>query len=73
MHYSWIIDVLQDLQAFARTNGMAELAAQLDNTSKLAEVEIAQLISSPSGGVTVGDGSAAAADHRGFAERLHAW
>ena len=72
MRYSWIIDVLQDLQVFALSNGMAELAGQLAETSKLAEVEIAQRTVSTAKGA-IGDGSAALSDHREPAGRSYAW
>ena len=42
MSRAWIIDVLTDLQSFARANGMPLLAAHLDDTRALASEEIAR-------------------------------
>ena len=39
--YEWILDVLEDLKAFARCNGLNDLAEQLDDTSLVAVVELA--------------------------------
>ena len=36
----WIIEVLTDLKVFARQNGMAELATQLDTTLAVAQAEL---------------------------------
>jgi hypothetical protein len=41
MGHDWILDVLADLKTFARTNDMPTLAAQLDDASYVAQVEIA--------------------------------
>ncbi|SLN22466.1 hypothetical protein PEL8287_00982 [Roseovarius litorisediminis] len=41
MHNEWILDVLADLKAFARKNGMNVLAEQLDDTRLLAATELA--------------------------------
>jgi hypothetical protein len=41
MGHDWILDVLADLQTFARANGMPTLAAQLTDASYVAQVEIA--------------------------------
>ena len=41
MGHDWILDVLTDLKTYARANGMATLAAQLDDASFVAQVEIA--------------------------------
>lgn len=41
MGHDWIVDVLKDLQAYASSNGMPSLAAQLDDTEIVAKVEIA--------------------------------
>jgi hypothetical protein len=43
MHYGWILDVLDDLKAFARGNGLPSLAEQLEDTSLVAAAEIAQV------------------------------
>ncbi len=40
MGHQWIIDVLADLRTFAQTNGMPQLAAELDDVSRKASVEI---------------------------------
>ncbi len=42
MQYEWILDVLTDLKAFAKGNGLTALAEQLDDTSLVAAAEIAQ-------------------------------
>lgn len=36
----WIMEVLCDLRAFARKNGMPELATELDNTVAVAAREL---------------------------------
>lgn len=41
MAHDWIIDVLTDLKAFARANGLPALAEHLDETHLVAQVEIA--------------------------------
>lgn len=41
MTQDWILDVLFDLKTFARDNGMAALAEQLDDTAIVAMSEIA--------------------------------
>jgi len=56
MHYDWILDVLTDLRAFAATNGLTDLAAQLDDTSAVAATEIARSVG------VAGRGSTAYAD-----------
>ena len=43
MTNDWILDVLADLKAFARTNGMTVLAEQLDDAVLIAAAEIASL------------------------------
>ncbi len=40
MGHDWILDVLADLQTFAKANGMPTLAAQLTDASFVAEAEI---------------------------------
>jgi hypothetical protein len=42
MSQEWIVDVLADLQSFARQNGMSSLAEQLDDTMMVAAAELAQ-------------------------------
>lgn len=44
MGNDWIIDVLADLRAFAQKNDLPLLAVQLDETSLVAQAEIAQLV-----------------------------
>ena len=39
----WILDVLADLKAFARKNGLVALAEQLDDTSLVAATELASI------------------------------
>jgi hypothetical protein len=41
MKNDWIIDVLADLNSFAKSNGLPELAKQLEETAILASVELA--------------------------------
>lgn len=41
MGHDWILDVLADLQTFARVNEMPTLAAQLTDASYVARAEIA--------------------------------
>ncbi len=43
MGHDWILDVLADLKTYARSNGMLSLAAQLDDASFVAQVEVASL------------------------------
>lgn len=43
MGHDWILDVLTDLKAFARANGMPSLASQLDDASFVAQAEISSL------------------------------
>lgn len=40
MKQDWILDVLNDLKAFARDNGLPTLAEQLDDTAIVALSEI---------------------------------
>ena len=42
MHYQWILDVLHDLRAFAKANGLQALAEQLDDTTLVAAADIVQ-------------------------------
>lgn len=42
MQNEWILDVLVDLQAFARQNGLNALAEQLEDTRLLAALELAR-------------------------------
>lgn len=41
MQNEWILDVLSDLRAFARQNGMSGLAEHLDDTRLVALAEMA--------------------------------
>ncbi|WP_413872281.1 hypothetical protein [Albidovulum sp.] len=41
MRYEWILDVLTDLRAFARANGLPRLAERLDEAVAAAADEIA--------------------------------
>ncbi len=43
MKNEWILDVLDDLTAFAKVNGMPSLAEQLADTSLLAACELASV------------------------------
>ncbi|SPH24572.1 hypothetical protein DEA8626_03624 [Defluviimonas aquaemixtae] len=53
MQYEWILDVLSDLKAFAKCNGLAALAEQLDDTSLVAAAEIAQSEGATAGGLSL--------------------
>ncbi|MCB2137239.1 MAG: hypothetical protein KDE08_15075 [Rhodobacteraceae bacterium] len=64
MQYEWILDVLTDLRAFAASNGLAELAAQLDDTTIVAASEIANCTGE------LGGGRAADADAVGALYRM---
>lgn len=41
MHDDWIIDVLTDLKSFAEANDLPFLAASLEQTRRLAVIELA--------------------------------
>ncbi|MDF0602610.1 hypothetical protein P1J78_17870 [Psychromarinibacter sp. C21-152] len=41
MANDWILDVLADLRAFARKNGLSQTAEQLDDATLIAAVELA--------------------------------
>lgn len=41
MGHDWILDVLTDLQNFAHANGLGSLAEQLDETHRVAQIDIA--------------------------------
>lgn len=58
MQYEWILDVLTDLKAFAKGNGLAALAEQLDDTSLVAAAEIAQAAEVTAGGMALDAGEA---------------
>ena len=49
MGQGWIIDVLTDLRTFAQLNGLPQLAAKLEETTRIAAGEIA---AAPAEGVT---------------------
>jgi hypothetical protein len=66
MQYEWILDVLTDLKAFAKANGLTALAEQLDDTSLVAASEIAQFVGETDGGPGT-DARSAGMLHRGFA------
>ncbi|WP_372885356.1 hypothetical protein [Shimia sp.] len=40
MKYEWILDVLADLKVFAHANGLDALAGQLEQTRKVAALDI---------------------------------
>lgn len=49
MHDDWIIDVLTDLKSFAEANGLPFLALSIEQTRRLAEIELAsRLAENPS-------------------------
>ena len=41
MRHDWIFDVLTDLQSYALKNGLPRLAAQAEETLRIARAEIA--------------------------------
>ena len=41
MNHGWILDVLADLKAYARRNGLTELAEQIQGARDVAVVELA--------------------------------
>ncbi|MEQ9258459.1 MAG: hypothetical protein RIG84_05120 [Roseovarius sp.] len=43
MHNQWVLDVMADLQVFARRNGLDELAAQLELCRAVGVAEIASI------------------------------
>ncbi|SEP14798.1 hypothetical protein SAMN04490248_12929 [Salinihabitans flavidus] len=43
MRYDWILDVLADLQTFARSNGLELLSDQLEDSRFVATAEIVAL------------------------------
>ncbi|QBF33620.1 hypothetical protein CFI11_20730 [Thalassococcus sp. S3] len=43
MQHDWILDVLADLNTFAKANGLGALAEQLDDAKLVAATEIASL------------------------------
>ncbi len=40
MAHEWIFDVLQDMRSYSQKNGLLALAAQLDETLRVARAEI---------------------------------
>ena len=66
MQYQWILDVLSDLKAFAKSNGLAAQAEQLDDTSLVAAAEIAQIAGMVTGGFVLDAGKVGTL-HRGVA------
>lgn len=64
MHHQWILDVLNDLRVFAKANGLAALAEQLDDTSLVAASEIAQARGLAGGGLGLEDRQPGTAHHR---------
>jgi hypothetical protein len=54
MRNDWILDVLADLKAFARDNGLRELAEQLDDAQLVAGEEISRAARSRSLGAQAG-------------------
>lgn len=49
MTNEWIIDVLNDLKAFAQRNGMDATAAQLDDACLVAHGELSDMSGGPAG------------------------
>lgn len=58
MAHDWILDVLTDLKTFARSNGLSELATQLDETRIVATAEIALFAKGTAGGLCGKDSTA---------------
>lgn len=58
MQYDWMLDVLTDLKAFAKSNGLTLLAEQLDDTALVAAAEIAQIEGEMAGGLAADAGTA---------------
>lgn len=48
MTHLWILDVLADLKAYASKNDLPALAGRLDETRRLAELEIGAVAGAPS-------------------------
>lgn len=71
MQYEWILDVLSDLKAFAKGNGLSILAEQLDDTSLVAAAEIAQ-VQGNSAGERALDAVKSGRLHRGASARDNA-
>lgn len=46
MAHDWILDVLSDLKAFAKQNGLSKTADQLDDATLIAAAEIASRMGS---------------------------
>lgn len=67
MQYQWILDVLSDLKVFAKSNGLAALAEQLDDTSLVAAGEISQITGSMAGGFPPDAGKVGALHRRAAA------
>lgn len=42
MRYDWILEVLTDLRAYSQANGLKALAAQIEESLRVAETEIGQ-------------------------------
>lgn len=66
MQHDWILEVLEDLGAYARANGLPELAGELLDVRLLAMSEIA----SGAGGTAAGE-RISAGRHSGKAGRRH--
>ena len=58
MKNDWILDVLADLKAFSKANGLNALAEQLEDTSLIAAAEIASIGEGSTGDATPGQGTA---------------
>ena len=71
MKYNWILDVLADLRTFAQANDQQALAAQLEETSKVAAAEIVLDVEG-AGATTHGHDASAGVDSRRSRERARA-
>ncbi|MEO6301443.1 MAG: hypothetical protein ABIV25_06300 [Paracoccaceae bacterium] len=54
MSHEWIFEVLKDLTAYARANGLPALAVKVEEALQVAEVEVADAIRKAGGGGPTG-------------------
>ncbi|WP_425040800.1 hypothetical protein [Primorskyibacter sp. S187A] len=60
MQHDWILDVLADLKTYAQTNGLSQVAEQLEDTRIVAMAEIASELEGQDFGLGADDASARA-------------
>jgi hypothetical protein len=63
MRHDWIFDVLADLRSYAQKNGLTALAAQIDDTLRVARTDIAAADTGPARGGGSGGGPPAGRPH----------